>query len=113
MSKEKKELIEQFNSLISTVDDKKKQEQISEKLAALNNTLEHYDTKWENLVDAFTLFFVKNKKSRMTKIFNDVVDKYDKYSSTEKETIKNTLNEIVKICNENFWDKILRILGAS
>lgn len=118
---EKAELREDIVSQIYTIKNKTKQERISKLLEELNALVNGKDSKLQNLLDAFTLFFIKCNKKKMVHLVDDILDKYDKtdkdgnpiYSTEIKNKIKRTFEDIIKICQEDFWDRFRIVIKGS
>lgn len=97
--------------LLYQVKSQNKLERIQTELHTINDILNKYDKKWENLIDDITLAITKNSKRYYTSIVNDIFDKMDRYTDDEKEKIETALKSIIQIANEGLWDEIKKVIN--
>ena len=113
LKEERKKLREALYSRIDQVTHNNDLNEIAQKVIKLNDYLDDKDTKLENLLDSISNAFTTNQKSRIKKVIDDILDKYDKvrkdgtpcYSTDDKVKIQTLVHEIDEICNRNFWDR--------
>ena len=112
---ERKKLREALYARIDQVTRNNDLNEIAQKVIALNDYLDDKDTKLENVLDTLSNVFTTTQKSRIKKVIDDILDKYDKvkkdgtpcYSASDKEKIQTLVREIDEICNRNFLDRFV------
>lgn len=97
--------------LLYQVKSQNKLDRIQTELHSINDILNKYDKKWENLVDNISLAITKNSKRYYTSIIDDIFDKIDQYTDGEKKKIEKTLQSIIQIANEGLWDEIKKVIS--
>ena len=118
LKKEKEELINALIGKINSINDEKTLKSIFSEVKKLNDKLDIHDSKFDNLIDAFTDAFKKKTKDKINQKLKDIFDKYDEmrrdgtsvYSDQEKKDIVGLLSTVNDICNRNFWDRFKRAL---
>ncbi len=119
MKEEKEEILKLLYNKIDSINDTNTLKRIAEKVKTINDLLDIYDTKFENLLSTVIQFFTPKEKSRIKKMLEDIFDKYDKrdkqgqllYSETYRKEIQNLIEEINKECDKDFWTRFKTILG--
>jgi G3E family GTPase len=119
MKEEKEEILKLLYNKIDSINDTNTLKRIAEKVKKINDLLDIYDTKFENLLSTVIQFFTPKEKSRIKKMLEDIFDKYDKrdkqgqllYSETYRKEIQNLIEEINKECDKDFWTRFKTILG--
>lgn len=109
----KMDLYNEFIERIDKVSDNSKIEKIAKKVKTLNEIFDVHDTKLENFLDGVKQFFTFNPKKHIKNDLKDCFDKFETYDGDDVEKIKETLKEIVKICDEDFWSRISIIFRGS
>ena len=99
--------------LLYQVKSQSKLGRIQAQLYTLNDILNKYDKKWENLIDNITLAITKGTKRYYTSIVNDIFDKVDKYTEDEKKMVKTVLQNVIQIANEGLWEEIIKIINIT
>lgn len=97
--------------LLYQVKSQDKLNRITTELHTINDILNKYDTKWENLIDDISLALSKGSKRYYTKIVNDIFDKIERYTDEEKGRIESTLQNVIGIANEGLWDEIKKVIN--
>lgn len=97
--------------LLYQVKSQNKLNRIQTELHSLNDILNKYDRKWENLVDNISLVITKGSKRYYTLIIDDIFDKMDRYTDDEKRRIETVLQSIIQIANEGLWDEIKKVIN--
>lgn len=97
--------------LLYQVKSQNKLDRIQTELHSINDILNKYDKKWENLIDNISLAITKNSKRYYTSIIDDIFDKIDQYTDDEKKKIEKTLQSIIQIANEGLWDEIKKVIS--
>lgn len=97
--------------LIYQVKSQNKLDRIQTELHSINDILNKYDKKWENLIDNISLAITKNSKRYYTSIIDDIFDKIDQYTDDEKKKIEKILQSIIQIANEGLWDEIKKVIS--
>ena len=97
--------------LLYQVRSQNKLDRIQSELHSINDILNKYDKKWENLIDNISLAITKNSKRYYTSIIDDIFDKIDRYTDDEKKKIEATLQSIIQIANEGLWDEIKKVIN--
>ena len=97
--------------LLYQVKSQNKLERIQTELHSINDILNKYDKKWENLIDNISLVITKSSKRYYTSIIDDIFDKMDRYTDDEKKKIETTLKSIIQIANEGLWDEIKKVIN--
>lgn len=119
LNNEKKELINFLLEKINSIEDTDVLEKIKSKTIKLNDILDYSDSKLKNLIDDLLRLVTLNEKNKLKKIIEDIFDKYDKkqkngeyyYSNEDRIKIRNYIEEVNKLCDQNFWDRFFKILG--
>lgn len=119
LKKEKEGLIKTLFAKIDSVGNNDSLKSIYEIVKKQNELLNIHDTKLENLFDEIAGFFKPNTKDRIKHSLNDIFDKYDKrdkkgeliYSPEIRKQISDLIEQINKVCDDNFWDRFLKVLG--
>ena len=119
MKEEKEEILKLLYNKIDSINDTNTLKRIAKKVKTINDLLDIYDTKFENLLSTVIQFFTPKEKSRIKKMLEDIFDKYDKrdkqgqllYSETYRKEIQNLIEEINKECDKDFWTRFKTILG--
>ena len=91
-----KDLKNSVIELIYQVKSQDKLDRIQTQLHTINDILNKYDKKWENLVDNLSLVITKGSKRYYTSIIDDIFDNIDKYTEEERNQL---LREIVGYAN--------------
>lgn len=113
LKEERKKLREALYSRIDQVTHNNDLNEIAQKVIKLNDYLDDKDSKLENLLDSISNAFTTNQRSRIKRVIDDILDKYDKvrkdgtpfYSADDKAKIQMLVHEIDEICNRSFWDR--------
>ena len=106
-----KDLKNSVIELIYQVKSQDKLNRIQTQLHTINDILNKYDKKWENLVDNLSLVITKGSKRYYTSIIDDIFDNIDKQTEEEKQRIKTVLQAVIQIANEGLWDEIKKIIN--
>ena len=93
------------------VQSESKLKRIKDQLEILDGIMDKYDTRWENLMDDFSLFLHKGSKKYYTILINDIFDRIDEYTDSECETIATVLQDVVKIAEEEILEEIRKIFN--
>ncbi|MDR1939653.1 MAG: hypothetical protein LBQ40_02515 [Clostridiales bacterium] len=124
MGNESKEIRERICDEISKIKDNSKLDRIMAVLSQLNDEADVSDGALNNFLQALYQKLSGNKQSQARKIVNDLLDNYDSeyvegkkknngYPPAFKEKVKKAVEEIVRICQEDFGDKVLKVLKGS
>ena len=118
LKKEKNELKEILSKKISEINDKSNLNDIINILNNLNEELNDKDSLIENIIGDFWIKTALNEKSKIIRIMNDILDKYDLikhgepiYSELEKNKIRDAFSKINSICDKSFFQKMLSVFG--
>lgn len=118
LKKEKNELKELLSKKISEVNDKDNLNEIIKILNDLNEKLNDKDSVIEKILGDIWVKLAPSAKTKIIRIMNDVLDKYDQvkhgeptYSDAEKTMIRDAFNKINGICDKSFIEKMLSVFG--
>ena len=106
-----KDLKNSVIELLYQVKAQDKLDRIQTQLHTINDILNKYDKKWENLVDNLSLVLTKGSKRYYTSIVDDIFDNINKYTEEEKQRIETVLQTVIQIANEGLWDEIKKIIN--
>ena len=106
-----KDLKNSVIELLYQVKTQDKLDRIQTQLHTINDILNKYDKKWENLVDDLSLVLTKGSKRYYTSIIDDIFDNINKYTEEEKQRIETVLQTVIQIANEGLWDEIKKIIN--
>ena len=106
-----KDLKNSVIELLYQVKAQDKLDRILTQLHTINDILNKYDKKWENLVDNLSLVLTKGSKRYYTSIIDDIFDNINKYTEEEKQRIETVLQTVIQIANEGLWDEIKKIIN--
>ncbi len=119
LKQQKAEIREALHTKIESLNDKDSLNSVFAILNNLNESLNHHDSRFENILDDFSLRIAKKEKDKIKRIITDVLDDFDKinrdgmpkYTYKEREAVCNALEQVNKICDKNFWEKLLSVIG--
>lgn len=119
LKKEKHELISMLLVKIDSVKNNSDLKCIYDELKKVNDLLDMYDNKFDNLWDFVSETFKPKTKDKIKNCLNDIFDNYDKknkdgtfkYSEEDRTLIKGLINKINDICDKDFWERFKKVLG--
>ena len=119
LKQQKADIRETLLSKVDTLNDKGSLNKVFNILNNLNENLNHHDSRFENYFDDISLKMVRKDKDKIKRLITDILDDYDKvnrdgstkYSGKEKEAISQAVVQINDICDKNFLQKLLAVIG--
>lgn len=119
LKQQKADIRETLLSKVDTLNDRDSLNKVFNILNNLNENLNHHDSRFENYFDDISLKMVRKDKDKIKRLITDILDDYDKvnrdgstkYSSKEKEAISQAVVQINDICDKNFLQKLLAVIG--
>ena len=119
LKQQKADIRETLLSKVDTLNDKDSLNKVFNILNNLNENLNHHDSRFENYFDDFSLKMARKDKDKIKRLITDILDDYDKvnrdgstkYSDKEKEAISQAVVQINDICDKNFLQKLLAVIG--
>jgi len=116
MDERLKQLQEEIKANINAMRDKGNINKIFSIIKPLRKKMDKYDNFLVNTKDGFIRLkthFLGNKKDKIINDLYDVIEGSHFYSLDDKNYTINTLNEIAKIKDRSFWEKIISVLRGS
>lgn len=113
MARDKKEIFNEFCDYIDRVSNDNKIKRIGEKIDLLNDKLDIHDSKFEDFFDTIKQKLTPTAKKKIKNDLKDIFDKYEKYNGAEIAQIEQLLQEVISICNEDFWDRLKNVFRGS
>lgn len=119
LKQQKADIRETLLSKVDTLNDRDSLNKVFNILNNLNENLNHHDSRFENYFDDISLKMARKDKDKIKRLITDILDDYDKvnrdgstkYSGKEKEAISQAVVQINDICDKNFLQKLLAIIG--
>lgn len=119
LKQQKADIRETLLNKVDTLNDRDSLNKVFNILNNLNENLNHHDSRFENYFDDISLKMARKDKDKIKRLITDILDDYDKvnrdgstkYSSKEKETISQAVVQINDICDKNFLQKLLAVIG--
>lgn len=113
MNEKLQELKDLIKSNLNNIKDKKNINTLYEELEQLRKQMDTYDSLWTNLKDWKKRMFAFNKKDKCIVELYDIVTDFKKYSDKDQVLVIKKLEELSKIKDRTFLDKIISVLRAS
>lgn len=116
MDERLKQLQEEIKTNINAISDKGNINKIFSIIKPLRKKMDKYDNILVNIKDGFIRLkthFLGNKKDKIINDLYDVVEGFQFYSPDDKNYTINSLNDIAKIKDRSFWDKLISVLRGS
>lgn len=119
LKQQKADIRETLLSKVDTLNDRDSLNKVFNILNNLNENLNHHDSRFENYFDDISLKMARKDKDKIKRLITDILDDYDKvnrdgstkYSGKEKEAISQAVVQINDICDKNFLQKLLAVIG--
>lgn len=119
LKQQKAEIRETLLGKVDTLNDKDSLNKVFNILNTLNENLNYHDSRFENYFDDISLKMAKKDKDKIKRLITDILDDFDKtnrdgssrYTDKEKEAIRNAVRQVNEICDKNFWQKLLEVIG--
>lgn len=119
LKQQKAEIRETLLNKVDTLNDKDSLNKVFNILNNLNENLNYHDSRFENYFDDISLKMVKKDKDKIKRLITDILDDFDKvnrdgsskYTDKEKEAIRSAVGQVNEICDKNFWQKLLAVIG--
>lgn len=115
--KDIKSLEKEIKENLIKIKDKDNLNKIFEIISPLRKKMDTYDSFLINCKDKFkrvgTFIFGNKIKSQIINNLFDIVEGFDNYSIEDKQYTLIKLEEIAKIHDRSFWEKIISVLRAS
>lgn len=108
------ELKNLIKSNIKSIKDKKNINNLHDELEKLRKEMDKYDNLWTNLKDwGKRIFTFNNKKEKCIVELYDIVTDFGSYTPKDQDLVIKKLEELSKIKDRTFLDKIISVLRAT
>ena len=115
--KDIKEIEKEIKNNLDNIKDKDNLKQMYEIISPLRKKMDKYDPFLINFKDGIkrvgTFIFGNKTKAKITNDLFDIVEGFSNYSIEDKNYTLLKLEEIAKIHDRSFWEKIVSVLRAS